>query len=169
MDDEEIEVVEHFKYLGSLKSADGNCSKDTRSRFGMAKKRMLDLVPIWKDRGITKDLKMKLVRSLVWTVLTYGAEGWTLTKADEKRIQPAELWIYRRMLRVSWTEHRTDDSILTELGTTRHAASRICCTSQTLLIWTHHQRRRVRAGEVCDPGESKWEAKTWKTKDVIQQ
>ena len=76
-------------------------------------------VPIWKDRGITKDLEMKLVRSLVWTVLTYGAEGWTLTKADEKRIQSAELWIYRRMLRVSWTEHRTDDSILTELGTTR--------------------------------------------------
>ena len=81
MGDEEIEVVEHFKYLGSLKSADGNCSKDTRSRIGKAKKRMLDLVPIWKDRGITKDLNMKLVRSLVRTVLTYGAEGWTLTKA----------------------------------------------------------------------------------------
>ena len=110
MDDEEIEVVEHFKYLGSLKSADGNCSKDTRSRIGMAKKRMLDLVPIWKDRGITKDLKMKLVRSLVWTVLTYGAEGWTLTKADEKRIQSAELWIYRRMLRVSWTEHSLEQA-----------------------------------------------------------
>ena len=68
VDDEEIEVVEHFKYLGSLKSFDGNCNKDTRSRIGMAKKRMLDLVPIWKDRGINKDLKMKLVRSLVWTV-----------------------------------------------------------------------------------------------------
>ena len=119
VDDEEIEVVEHFKYIGSLKSADGNCSKDTISRIGMAKKRMLDLVPIWKDRGIAKDMKMKLVLSLVWTVLTYGAEGWTLTKADEKRIQSAELWIHRRMLRGSWTEHRTDDSILTELGTTR--------------------------------------------------
>ena len=71
----------------------------------MAKKRMLDLVPILKDRGIKKDLKMKLVRSLVWTVLTYGAEGWTLKKADEKRIESAELWIYRRMLRISWTEH----------------------------------------------------------------
>ena len=66
-------------------SADGNCNKDTRSRIGMAKKRMLGLVPIWKDRGINKYLKMKRVRSLVWTVLTYGAEGWTLTKADEKR------------------------------------------------------------------------------------
>ena len=50
VDDEEIEVVEHFKYLGSLKSPDSNCIKDTRSRIGMAKRRMLDLVPIWKDR-----------------------------------------------------------------------------------------------------------------------
>ena len=60
---------EHFKYIGSLKSADGNCSKDTISRIGIAKKRMLDIVPIWKDRGmldrgINKYLKMKLVRML---------------------------------------------------------------------------------------------------------
>ena len=61
VDDEPFEVVEHFKYLGSLKSADGNGSKDTISRIVMTKKRMLDLVPIWKDRGINKDLKMKLV------------------------------------------------------------------------------------------------------------
>ena len=90
MDNEQIEVVEHFKYLGSLKSADGNCSKDTRSRIGMAKKRMLDLVPILKDRRINKDLKMKLVRSLVWTVeLSHishmvRAEGWTLKKLTRK-------------------------------------------------------------------------------------
>ena len=88
VDNEQIEVVEHFKYIGSLKAADGNCSKDSRCRcrIGMAKKRMLDLVPNWKDRGINVDLKMKLVRLLVWIVLTYGAEGWTLKKADEKRI-----------------------------------------------------------------------------------
>ena len=117
MGDEQIEVVEHFKYLGSLKSADGNCSKDTRSRIEMAKKIILDLVPLWKYIGINKDLKMKLVRSLLWTFLTYGVEGWTLRKADEKRIHSAELWIYHRMLglRVSWTEHRRDESILTEL------------------------------------------------------
>ena len=107
MDDEDIEVVEHLKYLGSLKSADGNCNKDTRSRIGMAKKRMLDLVPIWKDKGINKDLKMKLVSSLVLAVLTYGAEGWTLTKADEKRIQSAELWIYRRLV-TKWTSESTE-------------------------------------------------------------
>ncbi len=82
MDDKQMEVVEHFKYLGSLKSADGKCSIDTRSGIGMAKKIMLDLVPIWRDRGMNKDLNMKLVRSLVCTVLTYSTECWTLTKAD---------------------------------------------------------------------------------------
>ena len=87
VDNEPIEVVEHFKYIGSMKSADDNCSKDTISRIGMAKKIMLDLVPIWKDRIIVKYLKLNLVRLLVWTVLTYGAECWTLKKADEKRIE----------------------------------------------------------------------------------
>ena len=60
MDDEQMEVVQHFKYLGSLKSADGNCSNDTRSRIGMAKTIMLDLVSIWRDRGMNKAVKMKL-------------------------------------------------------------------------------------------------------------
>ena len=59
VDDEQIEVVEHFKYLGSLKSADGNCSKGTRSRIGMAKKIMLDIVSIWRDRGMNRDMEMK--------------------------------------------------------------------------------------------------------------
>ena len=83
-----MQVVEHFKYLGLLKSADlGNWGRYTSSRgpIGMAKIIMLDLVPIWRDRAMNQ--KMKLVRSLVWTVLTYGAERWTLTKAGEKRIE----------------------------------------------------------------------------------
>ena len=94
LDDGEMEVVEHFKYLGSLKSAIGNCGKYTRYPIGMTKKIMLDLVPIWRDRGMHKGLKMKLIRSLVWTVLTSGAECWTLTTADENRIESTELWIY---------------------------------------------------------------------------
>ena len=88
---------------------------------------------------------MELLRSLVCTVLTYGAECWTLTKADQKRIESADLWIYRRMLRVSWTEHRTDESILSELNTTMQPASRNCAP-QALLLWPHNQRWRVRAG-----------------------
>ena len=54
-----VEVVEHFKYIGSLKSADGNCNNAITTRIGMAKKRMLDIVPIWRDRGINKELNME--------------------------------------------------------------------------------------------------------------
>ena len=172
VDDEQIEVVEHVKYLGSLKADDGNCSKDTRSRIAMAKKRMLDLGPMWKDRGITKELKMKLVGpSLGCVESSHLWHRWTPNKADEKRIESAELWIYRRMLRVSWTEHRTDESMFTELNTTRQLLGFVVGgpTSQTLLLWTHNQRRRMRAGEVRDPGESERGAKAWKTKEVIQQ
>ena len=101
MDDEHIEVVVRFKYLVSLKSADGGCSKDTGSKIGMAKKIMLDLVRMWRHRGMNRDLKKKFVPSLVWTVFTYDAGCWTLTKPDEKRIESVELWIYSRMLQVS--------------------------------------------------------------------
>ena len=132
MDDEQMEVVGHFKYIGSLKSADGNCRKDGRSRSRMAKKIMLDLVglPIWRDRGMNEDLNMKLVRSLVWKVLTYGTECCTLTKADERRIESGELWMYRRMSRVSWTEHRTDQVSLYSLTP---AGSFLCAASSPSL------------------------------------
>ena len=60
LDDVHIAVVEHVKYLGSLKSADGNCNSDIKSRIGMAKKLMLDMVPIWRDRGINKERKIEL-------------------------------------------------------------------------------------------------------------
>ena len=139
VDGEQIEEVEHFKYLGSLKAANGRCEKDIRTRISMAKKRMLDLVSIWKDRGIRKELKMKLVRALVWTVLTYGAEGWTLLKADENRIQAAEMWIYRRMLRISWKERRTNDSVMLELNTTRQLLGLVLRRKLSFLGHTHRE------------------------------
>ena len=90
---ERIEVVEHFKYIGSLKSADGNCNNGTRSRIGMTKKRMLDLIRIWRDRSIHKhraenDTSVVGICALVCVYGShlYGAEGWTLAKAGEKRI-----------------------------------------------------------------------------------
>ena len=134
MDGEPIEVVEMFKYLeiSSLKLSDANCNNDIRSRIGMAKQRMpnLHVVPIWRDRGINKELKWKLgtsiVRSFVWTVLISGVIWWTLTKADEKRLESAELWIYRWMLRISWTKHRTDQRILTELNFTKQLLGASC-------------------------------------------
>ena len=76
---------------------------------------MTELNTIWKDKSITLQLKIKLVKCLTWTVMTYSTEGWTLKAKQIKKIQSAEMWFYRRMLRVSWIEKRTDESILKEL------------------------------------------------------
>ena len=107
VDGETIDKVNSFKYLGAIKTSTGSCSEDVKARIGRAKKATMELDTIWKDRGIRKELKMKLVKALIWPVVTYGAEGWTLKKDDERRLEAAEMWCYRRMLRISWTEKRT--------------------------------------------------------------
>ena len=116
---EELEEVTNFKYLGSIKSKDADCTKDINARIAMAKKRMISLSNIWKDKNIKTTLKMKIMKCLVWTTMTHGAEGWTLRKTNVKKIQSAEMWFYRRLLRTSWKERRTDLSILQELNTER--------------------------------------------------
>ena len=84
----------------------------------MAKNSMVQLNNIWKDHGIPINLKIKLLKCLVWPIMLYGCEAWTMRKEDERRVEAAELWFYRRLLRVKWTDKRTNESILDELGTT---------------------------------------------------
>ena len=114
-----LENVEHFKYLGSIKTANGTCSKDILTRIGMARQRMLQLQNIWKDRSVPTQLKVKILECLVWPIMLYGCETWTTKQAEDKKIEAAEMWFYRRLLRVSWTERRTNVSILQELGRDR--------------------------------------------------
>ena len=115
----QLEKVEHFKYLGSIKSSDGTCLQDIKTRIAMAKQKMLQLNNIWKDRGIPIQLKMSLLKCLVWPVIMYGCEAWTLKKEEEDRLNAAEMWFYRRLLRIKWQDKRTNESILEELSTNR--------------------------------------------------
>lgn len=119
IDGEELEKVDKFKYLGSVKTNNGDCSTDINTRIAMAKKKMTDLATIWKDQDLSTRLKIKIMKTLVWSTVMYGSEGWTLKKRDKQRIQAAEMWFYRRLLRISWTEKRTNKSILTQLGIKR--------------------------------------------------
>ena len=108
IDNANIVNVNNFKYLGSFKEHDGNCTKDIKTRIGMAKNKMVHLNNIWKDHGIETNLKLQLLKCLIWPVMLYGCEAWTKKKADSKRIEAAEMWFYRRLLRVKWTEKRTN-------------------------------------------------------------
>ena len=125
VDGETIDKVNSFKYIGAINTSTGSCSEDIKARIGRAKKATMELDTIGKDRGIRKELKMKLVKSFIWPVITYGAEGWTLRKYDERLLEAAEMWCYRRMLRISWTEKRSTKSILDELQTRRELLAQI--------------------------------------------
>ena len=116
---EEIERVGQFKYLGSIKTDNGDCAQDIRTRVAMAKKRVQDLTSIWRSRGIRKSVKMSIVKCLVWPILLYGCEAWSLTEANKRKIEAAELWVYRRLLCINWRERRTNESVLGELGVER--------------------------------------------------
>ena len=85
VDEETIAKVNSFKYLGVIKKSTGSCSEDIKASIGRAKKSTRELDTMRKDRGIRKELKIKLVKALIWPVITYGAEGWTqrkMTKDD---------------------------------------------------------------------------------------
>ena len=114
-----VEKIKHFKYLGSLKLSNGDCSKYVNTRIAMAKRRMCELTTLWHDRSIPVALKMRLVKTLVWTVLSYGAERWTLKVRDERKITSMEMWFWCRTKRISRMEKRTNNSILQELDIKR--------------------------------------------------
>jgi len=114
-----LENVKNFKYLESIKIADRTCKKDITTRIAIEKQGTVQLTNLWKYRSISMHQKIKILKCLVWPVMLYGCETWTMNKTEDKKIEAAELCFYRRLLRVCWTEHRRNKSILQELGTTR--------------------------------------------------
>jgi len=112
-----LEQVHDFKFIGSYKSADGDCTKENKRRIALARQKAVVLASIWKDRNMKTATKVKVMKSMVcMAVFRYGVEGGTLKKSDRNRIKAFEIWCWRKMLSISWQVHRTNDSILTELG-----------------------------------------------------
>ena len=120
-----LEQVSQFKYLGVLITSDCNCGREIYARLGAARSAISSLSTLWKDRALSRSIKLRLLKSLVWPIATYGAESWTLKKDSIKKLEAFEMYGYRRILRVSWTEHRTNHSILEELRTTRQLVATI--------------------------------------------
>ena len=109
-----MEEVDKFKYLGVLLSKDGKSTTEVKARIGMATAAMTKLNVIWKS-GINLAIKLKLYKTLVTSILLYGCEAWTLTAELEKRIRTFENKCYRKILRVSYHEHKTNEDILEEI------------------------------------------------------
>ena len=111
-----METVRYFIYLGSKITADGDCSHEIKRRLLLGRKVMIKLDSILKRRDITFPTKVHLVKAMVFPVVMYGCESWTVKKVERRRIDAFEVWCWRRLLRVPWTARRSNQSILKEIG-----------------------------------------------------
>ena len=112
-----MEPVSDFIFLGSKITADGDCSHEIKRCLLLGRKLMTKLNSIFKSRDITLPTKVRLVKAMVFPVVMYGCENWTVKKAEHQRIDAFELWCWRRLLRVPWTARSSNQSILMEIST----------------------------------------------------
>ena len=113
IDGETMETVTEFILGGSKITADGDCSHEIKKRLLLGRKSMTNLDSIVKSRVMTLPTKFCLFKAMVFLVLMYGCESWTIKKAEHRRIDAFELWYWRRFLRVLWTARRSNQSLLT--------------------------------------------------------
>ena len=120
IDAETMETVRDFIFLGSKITADGDCSCEIKRHLLLGRKAMTNLNNMLKSRNITLLTKVCLVKATVFPVVMYGCESWTIKKAEHRRIDAFELWCWRRLLRVPWTERRSKQPILKEITPNIH-------------------------------------------------
>ena len=116
IDGETEETVADFILLGSKITEDGDGHYEIKRRLLLGRKVMINLDSILKSRGITLSTKVHLVKAMVFPVVMYGCESWTVKNAEHQRIDGFELWCWRRLLRVPWTARRSNQSILKEIS-----------------------------------------------------
>ena len=116
IDGETVETVSDFIFLGSKITADGDCSHEIKRCLLLRRKVLTNLDSILKSRDITLSTKVHLVKAMVFPIVIYGCESWTIKKAEQRRIDAFELWCWRRLLRVPWTIRRSNQSILKEMS-----------------------------------------------------
>ena len=116
VDGETVETVSDFIFWGSKITADGDCSHEIKRRLLLERKAMTNLDSIFKSRDITLPTKVCLVKAMIFPVVMYGSESWTVKKAEHQRIDAFELWCWRRLLRVPWTARSSNQYILKEIS-----------------------------------------------------
>ena len=116
IDGEAVETERDFTFLDSKITADGDCSHEIKRHLLLGRKAMINLDSILKSRDITLPTKVCLVKAMVFPVVMYGCESWTIKKSECRRMDAFELWCWRRLLRVPWTASRSNQSILKEVS-----------------------------------------------------
>ena len=133
MDGETVDTEADFIFWGSKITADGDCSHEIKRCLLLGRKVMTNLDSILKSRDITLATKVHLVKAMVFPVVMYGCESWTVKKAEHRRIDAFKLWGWRKLLRVPWTARRSNQSILKEISP--DCSSRTDVEAETPILW----------------------------------
>ena len=168
IDRENVEIMSDFIFLGSKITVDKDCSHEIKRCLLLGRKAMTNLDSILKSRNVTLPTKIHIVKAMVFPVVMYGCESWTIKKVDHQRTDAFKLWCWRTLLRVPWTARRSNQSILKETNSEYSLEGLVLkWSSNTLATWceelTHWRRRwcweRLRAeGEGDDRGWDGWMA-----------
>ena len=138
IDGETVEIVSDFILGGSKITADGDCSREIKGHLLFGRKVMTNLDSILKTRDITLPTKAHLVKAIVFPVVMYGCEGWTVKKSEHRRIDAFEMWCWKRLLRVPWTARRSNQSILKEISP--GFLGRNDAEAETPVLWPPHAK-----------------------------
>ena len=149
IDGEKVETVADFILRGSKITAGGDCSHEIKRRLLLGRKVKTKQDSILKSRDITLPTKVRLVKAMVFPLVIYGCESWTVKKAECRRIDGFELWCWRRLLRVPWTARRSNQFILKEISP---GCSLEGLTVKLKLQYFGYLMRRVDSREDCDAG-----------------
>ena len=152
IDNERIQQVNKFNYLGSMLNSDGRSVTEVKRRIAIAKEVFVRMSKILKSRSIPIDTRVRILNCYILPVLTYGCESWTLTSDLEKRLNATEMWMLRRMLRPSWTEHTSNNEVLRQAKYSRRLLKTI--RSRQLSFLGHVMRKEglenlAVTGKVC--------------------
>ena len=147
---EELEQVTKYKYLGSIVTQDGRCVDEIKTRIAIAKTAFNKVKSLVTNRSISVGLRKRFIKSYVWSTLLYGCESWNMSKEMERRIEAAEMWFFRRMLKISWTERVTNEAVLQRAGACRELMKTI---RQRQLRFLGHVMRMGQLESVCVMGK----------------
>ncbi|XP_072019709.1 uncharacterized protein [Amphiura filiformis] len=159
-----IKQVERFKYLGSMVGCDADSTPEINARLAIARDATSQLLGLWKAKAISLKLKKQLVRSLVWSIALYGAESWTLKQSDIEKIESFELWVWRRMLQVSWKERKTNAWIRQKVGITEKQGLLSQLKKRKISLYGHWKWRPDSIVQITIEGEVEGKARPGRRK-----
>ena len=119
VNDATLEQVNSFKYLGSVLTEECRCTTEIKKRVGIAKTAFIKMRNFLTSRKVSVLVRRRAVKTYIWSILLYGAEAWTINKEMEKRLEAMEMWLWRRMMKVSWVERKSNEEVLRMVGVKR--------------------------------------------------